>query len=54
MRTFVKIFKGCLYDVENDINEMARKRNLNIISVSSCTNMGSFYVTVVFSKQDGE
>jgi hypothetical protein len=50
--TFIKIFKGYPVDIENDINEMARKRNLNIILVSSCFNQGTLYMTVVFEKQD--
>lgn len=50
--TFIKIFKGYPCDIEKDINEMARKRNLNIISVSSCFNQGTLFVTVIFEKQD--
>lgn len=50
MDKFVKIFRGCLSEVENEINEMARKRNLNIVSISTCINQGTFYVTVVFEK----
>lgn len=52
--TFLKIFKGYPMDIENDINEMARKRNLNIVGVSSCFNQGTLYVAVVFEKQDNE
>lgn len=50
--TFVKIFKGYPSDIENNINEMARKRHLNIISVASCFNQGTLFVTVIFEKQD--
>jgi hypothetical protein len=50
MNRFVKIFKGYTNEVENDINEMARKRNLIIVFVSTCINQGSFFATVVFEK----
>lgn len=50
MDRFVKIFRGCKNEVENEINEMARKRNLIIVSISTCINQGTFYVTVVFEK----
>lgn len=50
MDRFVKLFRGYEYEIENEINEMARKRNLIIVSVSTCINQGTFYVTVVFEK----
>lgn len=54
MNTFVKIFKGYPSEVEDSINSIAHKRYLNIVSVSSCINQGTLYVTVVFEKQDNE
>ena len=52
--TFIKIFKGYPCDIENNINEIAHKRNLKIVSCSSCINQGTLYVTVAFEKRDGE
>lgn len=49
---FVKIFRGPWYEVEDDINELSRKRNLSIVSISSCINQGILYVTVVFEKKE--
>ena len=48
---FVKIFWHGSLDVEDDINEYAEKKNLNIISVSTCVDHGRLFVTVVFEKQ---
>lgn len=50
--TFIKILKGYPTDIENEINAMVRRRNLEIVSVSSCINQGTLYVTVVFRQQD--
>lgn len=50
--TFIKILKGYPTDIENEINTMVRRRNLEIVSVSTCINQGTLYVTVVFRKQD--
>ena len=50
MKRFVKLFRGYPSDVENQINEMARKRNLTIVSVTTCTNDSTFYATVIFEK----
>lgn len=50
MNRFVKIFQGCKAVVESNINETARKRNLNIVSVSVCINQGIFYATVIYEK----
>lgn len=54
MRTFMEIFRGYPNEIQANVNAMARKRNLNIISVSSCFNQGTLYMTVVFEKQDNE
>ena len=50
MDRFVKIFKGYTHEVEKDINEMVRKRNLIIVNTSTCINQGLFFATVVFEK----
>lgn len=50
---FVKIFIGYCRDIEQQINEMAHKRNLKIISLSCCTSHGvDTHVFVLFEKQD--
>jgi hypothetical protein len=54
MNTFLEIFRGYPNDIQANVNAMARKRNLNIISVSSCFNQGTLYVTVVFEKRDND
>lgn len=50
MNRFVRMFKGYQNEIENDINEMARRRNLIIVSLSMSINQGTFYVAVVFEK----
>jgi hypothetical protein len=50
MKRFVKIFKGYTNEVENEINEIARKRNLIIVSISTSINQGILFATVVFEK----
>ena len=50
MDRFVKIFKGYTHEIEEDINEMVRKRNLIIVHVSTCINQGIFFATVIFEK----
>lgn len=54
MHQFVKMFKGRQDEVENQINETARNRNLKIISISTCINQGTFYVAVVFEHRGGK
>lgn len=51
MRRFVKIFSGNFWEMESAINQMARARNLNIVSASTLVNAGRWCVTVVFEKQ---
>lgn len=50
MKIFVKIFVGYADEVENEINETIRKRNLKIISISTCSARQGLYATVVFEK----
>lgn len=50
MDRFVKIFSGYPSEVEDEINEMIRKRNLVIVSASTCVSLHTFYVTVIFEK----
>lgn len=55
MKRFVKVFKGnYILDIENSINETARKCNLSIISVSNCINQGVHFFVVVFEKKSEE
>ena len=57
--TFVKIFSESgssgEYRLENEINEMARKRNLDIVSTNTVFRKGAFedtmFVVVVFRKK---
>ena len=49
---FVKIFRGYANDIEDEINELCHKRNLNMVSVASCMNQGILFVTVVFEKKE--
>ena len=60
MDTFVKIFSdygsGGIERLENDINEFARKRNLDVISASPCFRKGfidadGMHIVVVFKKK---
>ena len=48
MNNFIKIYSG--YDVENEVNEYARKRHLNIVSSSMAINQGKIFLTVVYEK----
>lgn len=50
MKRFVEIFRGYPNDVQANINAIARKRNLTIVSVSTCVNQGIFYATVVYEE----
>ena len=50
MKKFVKIFRGYPNDVEDQINQVATKRNYMIVSVSTCINQGTLYATVVYEK----
>lgn len=53
MNRFIKIFRDrSAKAIENDINEMVRKRNLNIVSTSICNSNGVLVITVVFEKQN--
>lgn len=63
MSTFVKIFSawgsGGTERLENEINEFARKRNLDIVSASPCFRKGfidadGMQIVVVFRKKGGE
>ena len=60
MVTFVKIFSdygsGGMERLENDINEFARKRNLEIVSANPCFRKGFIdadvmHIVVVFRKK---
>lgn len=60
MDTFVKIFSdygsGGMERLENDINEFARKRNLEIVSANPCFRKGfidadAMHIVVVFRKK---
>lgn len=51
MRRFVKYFKAnSIGKIEAEINELARKRNLDIISVTTCCRETLIITTVVFEK----
>lgn len=63
MNTFVKIFSawgsGGVERLENDINEFALKRNLDIVSASPCFRKGfvdadAMLIVVVFRKKGGK
>ena len=47
---FVKIFWGRSMDIEDEINETAKKEHLKIISVSTCIESRKIFATVVFEK----
>ena len=60
MDTFIKIFydagSGGEARLENAINEMARKRNLDIVSATPCFRKGfldsdAMFIVVVFRKR---
>ena len=60
MNTFVKIFSANGYGgeelLENEINEFARKRNLDIVSANPCFRKGfidgdTMFVVAVFRKK---
>ncbi len=60
MDTFVKIFsdygRGGIERLENDINEFARKRNLDIVSAKPCfrkdfIDADRIHIVVVFKKK---
>lgn len=61
MNTFVKIFSdsgsGGEDRLENEINEIARKRNLEIVSANPCFRKGVFdadtmFIVVIFRKRE--
>ena len=63
MDTFVKIFEaygaGGTTRLENEINEMARKRDLDIVSANPCFRKGfmdsdAMFIVVVFRKKNTE
>jgi hypothetical protein len=63
MDSFVKIFSdygsGGIERLENDINEFARKRSLDIVSASPCFRKGfidadGMHIVVVFKKKYAE
>ena len=51
MERFIKTFTGYPSQIEDNVNELVRKRNLNIVSISAFDNMGKMYVVVLFEKQ---
>lgn len=48
MKTFVKQFKTDYGDLSNEINDYAKSKNLEIISVSIAEKWGYLVVFVVF------
>lgn len=51
MNTFVKIFKGYADEVEREINETIRTKNVIVVSVSTCAAYnGALYATVIFEE----
>ena len=51
MNNYTKSFKGTRLDVENAINEEARKKKANITGISAFFVNGIFYAYVVFEKE---
>lgn len=51
MNNYAKSFKGTRLDVENAINEEARKKKAKIINISAFYVNGVFYAYVVFEKE---
>lgn len=51
MTRFIKFFQGnSTGKIEAEINELAKKRNLNIVSVTTCCREVLIITTVVFEK----
>lgn len=52
MKTWVKTFRFEFFkNIDSEINEYCRKRNLTPLSISITTNTGIFYVVVVVTKE---
>ena len=51
MNSYIKSFMGARLDVENAINEEARKKKAKIANISVFYVNGVFYAYVVFEKE---
>ena len=51
MDSYIKSFMGTRLDIENEINEEARKKKAKVAGVSAFYEKGVFYAFAIFEKE---